>query len=82
MRFVISGMRAAPNLGADYAAAFDDAYPTLADDYDAELVPFLLDGVAAVRRLNQPDGIHPTAEGHRIVADTVWAALEPVLRRG
>ena len=44
------------------------------------LIPFLLDGVAAIRRLNQPDGIHPTAEGHRMLADTVWSELEPVLR--
>lgn len=80
VRFVISGMRAAPNLGAEYARAFDGVYPRLARDYDAALIPFLLDGVAAVRRLNQPDGIHPTAEGHRILADTVWGALEPLLR--
>lgn len=79
-RFVISGMQAAPNLGAGYARAFDGVYPRLARDYDATLIPFLLDGVAAVRRLNQPDGIHPTAEGHRILAETVWGALEPLLR--
>ena len=44
------------------------------------LIPFLLEGVAGVPRLNQNDGIHPTAEGHRIVADTVWKALLPLLR--
>jgi len=80
VRFVISGMQAAPNLGATYASEFNATYPRLADEYDAALIPFLLDGVAAIRQLNQPDGIHPTAEGHRIVADTVWSVLEPVLR--
>ena len=79
-RLVIAGMRAAPNLGASYAEQFDASFPALAEQYDATLIPFLLDGVAAVRRLNQPDGIHPTAPGHRILADTVWSALEPLLR--
>jgi acyl-CoA thioesterase-1 len=79
-RFVIAGMRAAPNLGAAYGREFDATFPALAERYDAAFVPFLLDGVAAVRRLNQPDGIHPTAEGHRILANTIWSALEPVLR--
>jgi acyl-CoA thioesterase-1 len=79
-RIVIAGMRAAPNLGTAYASEFDGTFATLADQYDATLIPFLLDGVAAVRRLNQPDGIHPTAEGHEIVAETVWRALEPILR--
>jgi len=82
VRFVIAGMRAAPNLGGMYARDFDATFPDLAAQYDARLIPFLLDGVAAVRRLNQPDGIHPTAEGHRIVADSVWVVLEPALRGG
>jgi acyl-CoA thioesterase-1 len=80
-RFLIAGMRAAPNLGPDYAAAFDATYPTLARRYDAGLVPFLLEDVAAVRRFNQPDGIHPTAEGHALIADRVWGQLEPILRQ-
>jgi acyl-CoA thioesterase-1 len=78
-RFLIAGMRAAPNLGPDYAAAFDATYPALAERYDAELVPFLLEDVAAVRRLNQADGIHPTAEGHSLIAERVWTRLEPIL---
>lgn len=79
-RFVVAGMRAAPNLGAAYGREFDAAFPALAEQYEARLIPFLLEGVASVRRLNQPDGIHPTAEGHRILADTVWATLEPLLQ--
>ena len=77
---VISGMRAAPNLGAHYAREFDAVFPELASQYDAALIPFLLDGVAAVRHLNQLDGVHPTAEGHEILASTVWRVLEPLLR--
>lgn len=79
-RFVIAGMRAAPNLGPDYVSAFDALYPELAARYEAALVPFLLEDVAARRRLNQADGIHPTAEGHALIAERVWKTLEPVLR--
>ncbi len=78
-RFVIAGMRAAPNLGHDYTEAFDAVYPELARRYGAALVPFLLEDVAARRNLNQADGIHPTAEGHRLIAERVWRVLEPVL---
>lgn len=80
VRFVIAGMRAAPNLGREYGDAFDAVYPDLAKRYDAALVPFLLEDVAAKRNLNQADGIHPTAEGHRLIAERLWPILEPVLR--
>ena len=80
VRFVIAGMRAAPNLGPDYQRAFDATFPALAEEYGAELIPFLLDGVAAQPELNQPDGIHPTAEGHRIIAEAIWPLLEGVAR--
>ncbi len=53
----------------------------LARENDAVLIPFLLEGVAGIPELNQPDGNHPTAEGHRIVAGNVWGVLEPVLRQ-
>jgi len=79
-RLVVAGMRAAPNLGADYAARFDAAYRELAERFDATLLPFLLDGVAGDRRLNQADGIHPTAAGHRAIAERLWPLLEPVVR--
>jgi acyl-CoA thioesterase I len=79
-RILITGMRAAPNLGARYAADFDDVYRALAEETDAELLPFLLEGVAGDRALNQLDGIHPTAEGHRIMADAIWKVLRPLLR--
>lgn len=80
VRFVVAGMRAAPNLGRDYADAFDAVYPRLAERFDASLVPFLLEDVAARPDLNQADGIHPTAEGHARIAERVWQTLEPVAR--
>ncbi|MEE9279802.1 MAG: arylesterase [Myxococcota bacterium] len=79
-QIVIAGMRSAPNLGDPYGDAFAQTFVDLAHENAAALIPFLLDGVAAVRELNQGDGIHPTAEGHRRVADNVWRVLEPVLR--
>jgi len=79
-RIVIAGMRAAPNLGRAYASRFDRVFAELAERNDATLIPFLLDGVAGRRALNQADGIHPTAEGHERIADTVWVTLAPVLR--
>lgn len=80
VKFVIAGMRAAPNLGREYGDAFDGVYPALAERYKAALVPFLLEDVAARRNLNQADGIHPTAEGHQLIAERLWTTLEPVLR--
>ena len=78
-RIVLAGMESPPNMGGSYTGAFRAVFPDLARTNDVTLIPFLLDGVAAVRELNQADGIHPTAEGHRIVAATVWRYLAPVL---
>ena len=72
-------MEAPPNFGRDYIVTFHQVYPALARQYHVALVPFLLDGVAANPALNQRDGIHPTAEGARIVADNVWTALKPLV---
>jgi len=80
IRIVIAGIRAAPNLGPRYRAEFEAVYPALASESSAALIPDLLDGVAGEPSLNQPDGIHPTSEGHRRVADVVWGTLEPVAR--
>ncbi|KPK83197.1 MAG: GDSL family lipase [Gemmatimonas sp. SM23_52] len=79
-QIVIAGLRAAPNLGEPYASLFEATFVELAAENGAALIPFLLDGVAGVPELNQPDGNHPTAEGHQIVAGNVWEVLEPVLR--
>lgn len=79
-RIVIVGMQMLSNYGADYTRRFASVYPTIARRNDLPLIPFLLDGVAGVDSLNQPDQIHPTAAGQRIIAETVWKTLEPVLR--
>ena len=76
---VLAGMEAPPNHGFDYTASFHNVYPALARKYGVPLVPFLLQGVGGITALNQPDGIHPTAEGARMVADNVWPVLKPVL---
>jgi acyl-CoA thioesterase-1 len=78
-RLVLVGMRVPPNYGLAYSRRFEAVYPELARANDAVLVPFLLERVGGVAALNQPDGIHPTAEGQRVMAETVWRVLEPVL---
>ena len=79
-RVVLAGIQLPENYGPDYRTAFARIFPRLAKDYHVPLLPFLLEGVAMDPHLNQPDGIHPNAEGARIVADHVWAELEPALR--
>ena len=79
VKIIIAGMRAAPNLGATYRAQFDAVYPQLAKLNEVALIPFLLEGVAGKPKLNQVDGIHPTAEGHRVIAELVWLDLEGLL---
>jgi acyl-CoA thioesterase I len=76
---VLAGMLSLPNMGEAYAREFEGIYPRLAERNELPYVPFLLDGVGGVPELNQNDGVHPTAEGHRIIADTVWKVLGPVL---
>ncbi|HET7241341.1 MAG TPA: arylesterase [Gemmatimonadales bacterium] len=77
---VLVGMRAPPNLGPDYVRRFRAAFPALAEKNELPLVPFLLDGVAGRPSLNQGDMIQPTAKGQRIMAETVWRVVGPVLR--
>ena len=69
-------MKAPPNFGAVYGRRFDAIYPELARKHGAVLVPFVLEGVAGIPALNQADGVHPTEEGQRKMADLVWAAIE------
>ena len=78
-RLVLVAMEALPNYGDAYRRRFRAIYPELAKTSGATLVPFLLEGVAGEASLNQPDGIHPTAEGQRRVADNVWKVLRPIL---
>jgi acyl-CoA thioesterase-1 len=80
-RVLVAGMEVPPNYGERYAADFRRLYVEVALKRGAGFMPFLLDGVAGNPRLNQGDGIHPTAEGYRIVVDHLWPYLEPMLTR-
>jgi acyl-CoA thioesterase I len=77
-RIVIAGMQAPPNLGDRYTSEFRQVFEDVARENNAALVPFLLEGVGGHPELNQADGIHPTPEGHRLVAANVWAVLKGV----
>ncbi|MGB3387381.1 MAG: arylesterase [Pseudaminobacter sp.] len=76
---LLIGMRAAPNLGPDYAAAFDAIYPRLAEKYDVALYPFFLEGVAADKKLLLEDGMHPNAAGIDRMVEQVVPAVEKLL---
>jgi acyl-CoA thioesterase-1 len=78
---LLVGMRAAPNLGADYARAFEAIYPALARKHRVPLYPFFLEGVAADRSSIQPDGLHPNARGVHIIVDRIAPAVRKSLRR-
>ncbi|PYR33505.1 MAG: arylesterase [Acidobacteria bacterium] len=81
IRVILAGMEAPPNYGPVYARSFHQVFPDLAKQYQVALLPFLLQGVAGVAPLNQSDGIHPTVEGARMVADNVWTVLQPMVKR-
>ena len=80
VKIILAGMMVPPNMGSDYATSFQNIFKQVADEKDVVLVPFILDGVAGNPELNLPDGIHPTPEGHEIVADNVWEYLKPLLK--
>ncbi len=81
VKIIIAGMQIPPNMGGDYGAAFREIFADLARANGAALVPFLLEGVGGHDDLNQADHIHPTAAGHKILADNVWRVLEPLLAK-
>ncbi len=78
-KLVLAGMQVPPNMGQQYATEFRNLYTELAQKNNMTLIPFLLEGVGGVARLNLQDGIHPTAEGQHIVAENVWSLLKTVL---
>jgi len=80
-RVLLAGMRVPPNYGDEYARAFAAVYASVARATGVPLAPFLLDGVAGDPRLNQADGIHPTAEGQRVIAEHLWPHLRPLLAK-
>ncbi len=81
VRVLVAGMRVPPNYGDDFARAFAAVFPEVARATGAAFMPFLLDGVATIPALNQPDGLHPNADGHRVIADRLWPYLTPLLKR-
>jgi acyl-CoA thioesterase-1 len=80
-RVLLVGMRLPLNYGDVYAGAFADSFRVVAQRAGVAFVPFMLEGVAAQPKLNQVDGIHPNAAGHRAIADHLWIALQPLLQR-
>ena len=79
VKIVLVGMQIPPNMGPEYTSEFRKIFPDLAEENSLALIPFLLEGVAGNPELNQRDGIHPTAEGQKIVAENVWRVLQGVL---
>ena len=79
VKLVLAGMQIPPNMGAAYTTEFKNLYSQLAEKNKMALIPFLLEGVGGDAGLNQEDGIHPTAEGHKILAENVWRALKPLM---
>jgi acyl-CoA thioesterase I len=78
---LLAGMRAAPNLGADYAHQFESIYSDLASEYDILVYPFFLDGVAAQAKLNQRDGVHPSAAGVDAIVTRIAPKVEELVER-
>ncbi|WP_373495335.1 arylesterase [Aquiflexum sp.] len=76
---LLAGMQIPPNMGPEYTREFRELYPSVAEEENVKLIPFLLEGVAGNPDLNLPDGIHPTEEGHKIVFETIWEYLEGLL---
>lgn len=78
-KIVLAGMQIPPNMGDDYTSEFKRIFPELAEKNNLALIPFLLEDVAGIPELNQGDGIHPTEEGQKIVANNVWTVLKELL---
>lgn len=79
IKVVLTGMEAPPNFGVAYTSEFRQVYRDLAKTYNVVFMPFYLDGVAGIPSLNIADGMHPNAEGSRIIERAVWRSLEPLL---
>ncbi|MCC5931230.1 MAG: arylesterase [Cyclobacteriaceae bacterium] len=78
-KIIIAGMQVPPNMGQEYTRKFQEIFPEIARKNKALLIPFLLENVAGNARLNLADGIHPNAEGQKLVAENVWNVLQGVL---
>jgi acyl-CoA thioesterase I len=80
-KIVMAGMMVPPNMGKEYTEDFKKIYPELASKNKATLIPFLLDGVGGIEKLNQPDGIHPNAEGHQKIANNLTPVFTKLLNQ-
>ena len=80
VKIIVAGIKVPPNMGGDYGRKFEAVFVDVAKKNKALLIPVVLEGVGGSRELNLPDGVHPTAKGHEIVAANVWKVLEPILR--
>jgi len=78
-KIIMAGMQLPPNMGQKYTSEFKVIFSDLAEKNDLLFIPFILKDVGGISSLNQSDGIHPTIEGHKIVANTVWEVVKPVL---
>ncbi|MEX0894492.1 MAG: arylesterase [Balneolaceae bacterium] len=78
---ILTGMEAPPNMGPRYTTRFREIFQELAHQNEVIFMPFILEGVGGNPELNQSDGIHPTAEGHRKIAENLWSYLKPVLEK-
>ncbi|MAO65171.1 MAG: arylesterase [Balneola sp.] len=76
---ILAGMQVPPNLGQEYTQQFETMYPELAEENDLPLIPMIMDKIGGSEDLMQGDGIHPTPKGHRVIAETVWEKLQPML---
>jgi acyl-CoA thioesterase-1 len=79
IQILIAGMQMPDNMGPDFITRFQAVFPEAAKKSNATLIPFLLDGVGGIEKLNQPDGIHPTPDGQAKIAENVWKVLQPVV---
>ena len=77
---ILAGMEAPPNMGSDYTTQFRQVFRDLAKKYNVKLIPFVLEGIGGRTELNQPDGIHPNAEGEKLLTENVWQVLGPLLK--
>ena len=81
VKVLLAGMKMLPNYGKDYTEAFHQVYHYLSKKYDLPLIPFLLEGVAGIRKYTREDGIHPEGAGYKIITETVWKELLPLLTK-
>jgi acyl-CoA thioesterase-1 len=79
VQIIVAGMQMPQNMGEEYTREFREVFPAVAKEKQTKLIPFLLEGVGGKADLNLPDRIHPNPEGHKIIAETVWTVLKPLL---